>query len=83
MGTRLNVLMHDMVPKHQIMDVEEVHTLLTDYNLTMEQLLKIYHDDPIVKSIDAVPGNVIRITRKSHTAGEAEAFRLVVRRPKK
>jgi DNA-directed RNA polymerase subunit H len=83
MGTRLNVLMHDMVPKHQIMNDEELRTLLSDYNVAMEQLPKIYHDDPIVKAIEALPGTVIRITRKSHTAGEAEAYRLVVRRPKK
>ena len=83
MGTRLNVLMHDMVPKHQIMDDEELRTLLSDYNVAREQLPKIYHDDPIVKAIEALPGTVIRITRKSHTAGEAEAYRLVVRRPKK
>ncbi|RQD84145.1 MAG: DNA-directed RNA polymerase subunit H [Methanocalculus sp. MSAO_Arc2] len=83
MGTRLNVLMHDMVPKHQIMDDDGLRTLLYDYNLTMEQLPKVYHDDPVVKSIEAVPGNVIRITRKSHTAGEADVYRLVVRRPKK
>ncbi|MCP1662382.1 DNA-directed RNA polymerase subunit H [Methanocalculus sp. AMF5] len=75
--------MHDMVPKHQIMDDEGLRTLLSDYTITMEQLPKIYHDDPLVKAIEAVPGNVIRITRKSHTAGEADAFRLVVRRPKK
>ncbi|WP_253487606.1 DNA-directed RNA polymerase subunit H [Methanocalculus alkaliphilus] len=83
MGTRLNVLMHDMVPKHQIMEDEEASELLSVYNITIEQLPKIYHDDPIVKAVEALPGNVLRITRKSQTAGEAESYRLVVRRPKK
>ena len=72
-----------MVPDHEIMSDEEVSALLTTYNITTEQLPKIFHDDPAVKSIGAEADNVIRIIRKSHTAGIAESFRLVVKRPKK
>jgi len=46
-------------------------------------LPKIYHDDPAVKAIGGDVGNVIRITRDSRTAGRAEAYRLVMKRPKK
>ena len=83
MSTKLNVLEHVMVPDHQIMSEEEVSELLTRYNITTEQLPKIYHDDPAVKTISAEADDVIRIIRASHTAGRAEAFRLVVKRPKK
>ncbi|HJK78462.1 DNA-directed RNA polymerase subunit H [Methanocorpusculum vombati] len=81
--TRLNVLLHEMVPDHQIMTPEEVVKLLADYDITEEHLPKMYHDDPAVKACGAKPGMVIRITRKSQTAGEATSYRLVVRRPKK
>jgi len=72
-----------MVPDHQIMDGEEVKNLLATYHISLEQLPKMYHDDPAVKAIGGDVGNVIRITRDSRTAGRAEAYRLVVKRPKK
>ena len=83
MSTKLNVLDHVMVPEHKIMSEGEVAQLLERYNITTEQLPKIYHDDPAVKEIGANADDVIRIIRASHTAGRAEAYRLVVRRPKK
>ena len=83
MSTKLNVLKHVMVPDHKIMSEVEVSALLTHYNITTEQLPKIFHDDPAVKIIGANIEDVIRIVRMSHTAGRAEAYRLVVKRPKK
>jgi len=83
MGTTLDVLNHEMVPDHQIMGEEEVADLLATYHISLEQLPKMYHDDPAVKAIGGDVGNVIRITRDSRTAGRAEAYRLVVKRPKK
>jgi DNA-directed RNA polymerase subunit H len=72
-----------MVPDHEIMSEEEVSALLTTYNITTEQLPKVFHDDPAVKTIGAEADDVIRIIRTSHTAGRAESYRLVVKRPKK
>jgi DNA-directed RNA polymerase subunit H len=72
-----------MVPDHKIMSEEEVSALLTTYNITTEQLPKVFHDDPAVKTIGAEADNVIRIIRESHTAGRAESYRLVIKRPKK
>lgn len=83
MSTTFNVLDHVMVPDHQIMSEEEVAVLLSTYTITQDQLPKIYHDDPAVKSIGAKIGDVVKITRKSQTAGKAESYRLVVKRPKK
>ena len=83
MSTKLNVLDHAMVPDHKIMSEEEVSELLTLYNITTEQLPKIYNDDPAVKTIGAEVDNVIQVIRASHTAGRAEAYRLVIKRPMK
>jgi DNA-directed RNA polymerase subunit H len=83
MSTSFDVLKHMMVPDHQIMGEEEVKTLLATYEISLEQLPKIYHDDPAVKAIGGGVGDVIRIVRDSPTAGRAEAYRLVIRRPKK
>lgn len=83
MSTTFNVMNHVMVPDHQIMSEEEVDLLLSTYKITRDQLPKIYHDDPAAKEIGAKIGDVVRIIRKSQTAGLAEAYRLVVKRPKK
>lgn len=83
MSTKFSVIEHMMVPDHQIMSVEEVDTLLDSYKITRDQLPKIYHDDPSVKEIGAKINDVIRIVRNSQTAGRAEAYRQVVKRPKK
>jgi DNA-directed RNA polymerase subunit H len=65
------------------MSEEEVTGLLKRYNISNDQLPKMYHDDPAAKTIEAKPGDVIQIIRTSQTAGRAESYRLVVRRPKK
>jgi len=82
-SVKLNVLEHAMVPDHQIMREEEVQQLYSHYSISSDQLPKIYHDDPAVKVIGAKVGDVIRIVRISHTAGRAESYRLVIKRPKK
>lgn len=43
-----------------------------------EQLPKIKADDPVVKAIEAKPGDILKITRKSQTAGKFETYRLVL-----
>lgn len=74
---------HVMVPEHHIMTREEVENLLLKYNISYDQLPKIYHDDPAVKTVGGNVNDVIRIVRNSQTAGRAESFRMVVKRPKK
>ena len=83
MSAELNVLKHEMVPEHSIMSDEDVKTLFSTYNIGQEHLPKIYHDDPAVLAIGAKINDVIKIVRKSMTAGRAESYRQVVKRPKK
>ncbi|MDD4299622.1 MAG: DNA-directed RNA polymerase subunit H [Methanomicrobium sp.] len=83
MSTNFSVIKHVMVPDHQIMSAEEIDELLSSYQITRDQLPKIYHDDPAVKEVGAKINDVIRIVRISQTAGRAEAYRMVVKRPKK
>jgi DNA-directed RNA polymerase subunit H len=78
-----SVLKHVMVPEHHIMTQEEVDDLLSTYKITHDQLPKIYHDDPAVKAIGGAIHDIVRIVRNSQTAGRAESYRMVVKRPKK
>ncbi len=69
---------HELVPKHEVMSKKEVKAVLEKYNVTKGQLPKIMSNDPVVKRIEAEPGDVIRITRASQTAGKSIFYRVVV-----
>lgn len=69
---------HKLVPKHEIITEEEKKQLLAQYKVEPYQLPQIKASDPAVKAIGAKPGDVLRIIRKSATAGEHIAYRYVV-----
>jgi DNA-directed RNA polymerase subunit H (RpoH/RPB5) len=54
---------HIYVPKHRIMEPQEANDLLHHNKLKLHQLLQIGIDDPIVKRLGALPGEIIEITR--------------------
>ncbi len=76
--SRFNVLNHQNVPLHVVLAGDEEKALLKKYAIVKEQLPKIRSNDPAAKVVNAKPGNIIRITRRSPTAGTAVAYRLVV-----
>ncbi|MHA1828668.1 MAG: DNA-directed RNA polymerase subunit H [Candidatus Heimdallarchaeaceae archaeon] len=73
-----NIMKHELVPEHKIMTEEEKKQLFKEYAITPDQLPQIMNDDPVCVSIGAKSGQIIKIIRKSHTAGEAVVYRLVV-----
>ncbi len=75
-----NVLTHELVPEHIIMNEEEKKQLLEKFNITINQLPKILKNDPAAKQIEAKEGDIIKIVRRSQTAGEAIYYRLVVKK---
>jgi len=75
---QLEILKHKLVPTHIIISEEEKKKLLEKLKTTPDQLPKILTTDPAVISIGAKPGQIVKIIRKSPTAGEAVAYRIVV-----
>ncbi len=75
---KVNLQDHVLVPKHEILKESEVQELLKLLGVSKEQLPKIKSTDPIVKEIGAKPGDIVKITRKSHTAGISIFYRLVI-----
>lgn len=75
---KFSLLDHELVPKHEIMSEGELKSVLSKYSTEKEQLPKIKVQDPVIKEIGATVGDVVKITRKSHTAGEADYYRLVI-----
>jgi len=76
----INILKHELVPKHIIMKEEEVKELLEKYKIEFSQLPKILATDPVVKTLNAKEGDVLKIIRKSSTAGISEYYRIVVKK---
>ena len=75
---QFNIMKHKLVPLHEIATEEELKELLEKFKITPDQLPKILNTDPVPISIGAQPGQIIKVIRKSQTAKEAVAYRLVV-----
>jgi len=73
-----NIFKHHLVPKHEILTSEEKEEVLKKYRVEPYQLPLIRTSDPIANVIGARPGDLIRITRESPTAGEYISYRYVV-----
>ncbi|MEM2934352.1 MAG: DNA-directed RNA polymerase subunit H [Methanocellales archaeon] len=78
MAKKFNVLEHELVPEHVIASEKEVEEILKKYQCEKGQLPLIRTNDPVVKEIGAKTGDVIKIIRKSPTAGKVIAYRYVV-----
>jgi DNA-directed RNA polymerase subunit H len=78
MVEEIDVLGHELVPKHEILSEEEKKEVLERYKIRPFQLPKLLSSDPAARAIGAKPGDVVKITRESHTAGKAIAYRYVV-----
>lgn len=67
-----------MIPKHELLTKEESAQVLARYNASPSQLPYMLATDAIVKEIGAKPGDFVRITRRSETAGTTTYYRYVV-----
>jgi DNA-directed RNA polymerase subunit H len=73
-----DVSTHSLVPKHEIMEEKDVEIILAKYGAERRQLPKISKNDPAIKGLKASKSQVIRITRKSETAGKTIYYRVVI-----
>lgn len=73
-----DIFEHALVPRHEILTEKEQTELLARYKIQPYQMPQIKSTDPAVKAIGAKPGNILRIIRRSSTAGEHIAYRYVV-----
>jgi DNA-directed RNA polymerase subunit H len=79
MSEELDVRRHVLVPKHEILPKDKVDELLERYKIHLHQLPLIKSSDPAAQAIGAKPGDVLKITRSSQTAGEAVVYRHVIK----
>ena len=74
----VNPTSHVLVPKHEIIPESEHKSLMASmYITTKSKFPEIkFHIDPITRCIGAVPGDIVKITRPSLSAGIAIIYRV-------
>jgi DNA-directed RNA polymerase subunit H len=70
---------HTLVPEHKKLTKDEKAQLLKLYGITDKELPKIMKMDPAINHLSTEAGDVIKITRRSPTAGVSVYYRVVIR----
>lgn len=64
---KIDVLLHELVPKHILLTKDETEELLNKYQIDLIDLPQIFEKDPVAIAIGAKEGDVIKIIRDSQT----------------
>ena len=74
---QFNILDHEYVPKHTILNEVEVKSMKHRYNIKEDtELPEISRYDPVAQAIGMRPGQICKITRPSKTAITSDYYRL-------
>ena len=64
---KIDVLLHELVPKHYLLTKEESKNLLEKYKINISDLPQMFEKDPVSVAIGAKEGDIVKIVRESHT----------------
>ncbi|MFX1586850.1 MAG: DNA-directed RNA polymerase subunit H [Promethearchaeota archaeon] len=64
---KVDVLLHELVPKHQLLTKEESQKLLEKYKISVIDLPQMSEKDPVAIAVGAKEGDIVKIIRDSHT----------------
>ena len=74
-----DIFKHRLVPKHEILSEEEKKAILEKYHAEPHQFPWIKMNDPVAIILGAKPGEIVKITRDSQTAGTYVSYRYVIK----
>lgn len=74
---------HILCSEHHLLTPEEAEEVLKELNVEKDKLPKISESDPAVKYLESIhgtipEGSIVKVIRKSDTAGDFVVYRLVV-----
>ena len=69
---------HDFVSKHKLLTPEEKEKILEKYKMKPYKLPQINAYDPAIIAVGGKPGDIVRVIRKSPTAGKYVSYRYVI-----
>jgi DNA-directed RNA polymerase subunit H (RpoH/RPB5) len=75
----LDITKHESVPKHILLNEKEKEEMLKNFGISLKQIPRIPSSDPIVMAFNGKPGDVVKIIRRSQTAGETIYYRVIVK----
>ena len=78
MKKKFKIDRHTLIPKHSRLSDAQKEKLLEKYKISVKELPKMLKTDAAISSLAPKAGDVIKITRKSLTASEADFYRVVV-----
>jgi DNA-directed RNA polymerase subunit H len=64
---KIDVLLHELVPKHILLTKEESQKLLEKYHIDVIDLPQILEKDPVSIAVGAKEGDILKIVRDSDT----------------
>ena len=64
---KIDVLLHELVPKHKLLTKKETLDLLEKYQISLIDLPQMFEKDPVAIAIGAKEGDVVKIIRESST----------------
>lgn len=79
MTKEFDITKHSVVPKHELLDDRQKEEVLGQFGIALRQLPRILDTDPMIKVLGGKAGDVVRISRKSDTAGESIYYRVVIK----
>ncbi|KAI9754783.1 MAG: DNA-directed RNA polymerases II 24 kDa polypeptide (RNA polymerase II subunit 5) [Lichina confinis] len=74
----VNITQHELVPKHILLSQAEKEALLHRYRLRESQLPRIQATDPVARYLALRRSQVVKIIRRSETAGRYASYRVVL-----
>ena len=75
---KFDITKHVLVPEHIKVTGEDKGVVLKQLNVSLRQLPKILKDDAAIKNLEAKKDDIIKIIRKSPTAGATIFYRIVI-----
>jgi DNA-directed RNA polymerase subunit H len=75
---KLDIKEHKLIPDHKLLNDKEKEMVLENFNITAKELPKILNDDTAIMNFSAKSGDIIKVTRKSKSAGTATYYRVVI-----